>query len=68
MQKVTPFLWFDKEAEQAAEFYTSLFKNGSISTRTYYPEGLQDVSGKPEKSLMTVGFTIDGTEFAAINA
>lgn len=68
MQKITPFLWFDKQAEEAAKFYTTLFKNGSIGTITHYPEGMEDVSGMPASSVMTVGFNIDGTEFGAMNA
>ncbi len=40
MQKITPFLWFDKQAEEAAQFYTSLFKNGSVGTIARYPEGV----------------------------
>ncbi len=65
MQKITPFLWFDTQAEQAATFYTTLFKNGSIKTTNRYPEGSP---GGMAGSVMTVAFTIDGTEFAAINA
>ncbi|MBP6911379.1 VOC family protein [Patescibacteria group bacterium] len=65
MQKITPFLWFDKQAEEAAKFYTTLFKNGSMGTIARYPEGSP---GGMAGSVMTVAFTIDGTEFAAINA
>ncbi len=65
MQKITPFLWFDKEAEDAAKFYTTLFKNASIGTVARYPG---DTPGGPEGAVMTVAFTIDGTNFTAINA
>lgn len=68
MQKITPFIWFDNQAEEAAQFYTSLFKNSSIGKIARYPEGMEEVSGQPANSVMTVAFTIDGTEFAAMNA
>lgn len=65
MQKITPFLWFDNQAEAAVQFYTKLFKNSSIGTIARYPEGSP---GGQAGNVMTVAFTIDGTEFAAINA
>ena len=64
MQRITPFLWFDGEAEEAAKFYVSVFKNSRISEVTHY-------TGKelPERKgqVMTVGFVLDGQEFVALN-
>jgi predicted 3-demethylubiquinone-9 3-methyltransferase (glyoxalase superfamily) len=63
MQKITPFLWFDKQAEEAAKFYTSIFKNSKIKKITRYTE----VGPGPEGSVMTVAFTLNGQEFVALN-
>lgn len=63
MQKITPFLWFDNQAEEAAKFYVSIFKNSRIVTVTHYSE-----SGPgPRGSVMTVGFQLDGQDFTALN-
>ncbi|MEP6685067.1 MAG: VOC family protein [Parafilimonas sp.] len=62
-QKITPFLWFDKEAEDAANFYTSVFKNASVDSKAYYGEG----SPGPAGSVMTVAFTLEGQKFTALN-
>jgi predicted 3-demethylubiquinone-9 3-methyltransferase (glyoxalase superfamily) len=62
-QKITPFLWFDDQAEEAAAFYTSIFPNSRITNLTRYPEGGM---GKPG-SVMTVEFLLDGQPFAALN-
>ncbi len=62
-QKITPFLWFDKEAEEAANFYTSVFKDSSINGRSYYGEG----APLPKGTLLTVGFTLNGQIFTALN-
>jgi predicted 3-demethylubiquinone-9 3-methyltransferase (glyoxalase superfamily) len=63
VQKITPFLWFDNQAEEAVQFYTSIFKNSRITTtRRYGPEG-----PGPEGSVMTIGFILDGQEFTALN-
>lgn len=67
MQKITPFLWFDNQAEEAAKFYTSLFKNWSIGKITLYTEGMEEVSKKPLGSVMVVEFEIDGLQLAAMN-
>ena len=64
MPKITPFLWFDGKAEEAAQFYTSIFKNSRITAIARYPEG----SPGPAGSVMTVGFELDGQEFTALNA
>ena len=63
MQKVSPFLWFDNEALEAAEFYVSVFKDAQILSTNFYPEG----AGKPEGTVMTVRFVLDGEEFTALN-
>ncbi|MDB5259036.1 MAG: hypothetical protein JWO73_244 [Candidatus Taylorbacteria bacterium] len=67
MQKITPFLWFDNQAEEAANFYVSIFKNSKITAVTRYDKASAEVSGRPEGSAMTVGFELDGQEFAALN-
>jgi predicted 3-demethylubiquinone-9 3-methyltransferase (glyoxalase superfamily) len=67
MQKITPFLWFDKQAEEAASFYVSVFKNSKIQSITRYDEEVAKVSGQPEGSVMTVAFQLDGQEFIALN-
>lgn len=63
MQKITPFLWYDGQAEEAAKLYTSLFKNASIGKISRYPPGVPGQEGK----VMTVEFTLDGQEFIALN-
>jgi predicted 3-demethylubiquinone-9 3-methyltransferase (glyoxalase superfamily) len=63
MPKISPFLWFDTQAEEAANFYTSIFKNSKIVKITRYGEGAPG----PKGSVMTVAFTLDGQEFTALN-
>ena len=67
MQKITTFLWFDTQAEEAANFYVSLFKNSRIKGVSRYPAEVQDVTGKPAGMVMTVTFELDGQEFIALN-
>jgi len=67
MQKITPFLWFDNQAEEAAKFYTSIFKNSRIGKIARYDEAGEKVSGRPKGSVMTVEFQIEGEEFVALN-
>ena len=67
MQKIIPNLWFDDQAEDAARFYTSIFKNSKIGTITRYGAAEAQVSGKPEGSALTVTFDIEGQEFVALN-
>lgn len=62
-QKITPFLWFDKEAEEAAQFYTSVFPNSRITTVTRYG----DSGPGPKGSAMTVAFELEGQKFTALN-
>lgn len=63
MQKITPFLWFDNRAEDAANFYTSVFKDSKILNINRYPEGPMAPAG----TVMTVNFEINGQEFTALN-
>jgi predicted 3-demethylubiquinone-9 3-methyltransferase (glyoxalase superfamily) len=67
MQKITPFLWFDDKAEEAANFYVSIFKNSKIGRVTRYGEEGAEVSGRPEGTAMSVTFQLDGQEFMALN-
>jgi predicted 3-demethylubiquinone-9 3-methyltransferase (glyoxalase superfamily) len=63
MRKITPCLWFDTQAEDAATFYTSIFDNSHIAQVTRYGKA----GPGPEGSVMTVGFELDGQEFVALN-
>ena len=67
MQKITPFLWFDNQAEEAANFYASIFKNSKIVSVARYGEEGAKVSGRPKGTAMTVAFQLDGQEFVALN-
>jgi len=63
MQKITPWLWFDGQAEEAAKFYTSIFRNSKIERIDRYPEG----SPAPAGTVMTVAFQLEGQPFVALN-
>ncbi len=63
MQKITPFLWFDGKAEEAANLYVSLFKNSKITNVSRYGEAAPGETG----TVMTVSFELDGQEFIALN-
>jgi len=63
MPKITPFLWFDSQAEEAAQFYTSIFPNSRIVSTTRYGEG----APMPKGGVMTVVFELDGQRFIALN-
>lgn len=67
MQKITPFLWFDGQAEEAARFYVSIFKNSRIGSMTRYSEESANASGQPKASVMTIAFQLDGQDFIALN-
>jgi predicted 3-demethylubiquinone-9 3-methyltransferase (glyoxalase superfamily) len=68
MQKITPHLWFDNNAEEAAKFYTSIFKNSKIIDIAYYGESAAEVSGRPKGTVMTVTFELEGQQrFMALN-
>jgi predicted 3-demethylubiquinone-9 3-methyltransferase (glyoxalase superfamily) len=64
MQKIHPMLWFDNQAEEAANFYVSIFKNSKINGISRYSEG----GPVPAGTVMTVGFDLDGQHFTALNA
>jgi predicted 3-demethylubiquinone-9 3-methyltransferase (glyoxalase superfamily) len=66
-QKITPCLWFDTQAEEAAKFYTSVFKNSRIKQINRYGEAGHDVHGKKAGSVLTVEFEIEGQTFTALN-
>ncbi|PYT92620.1 MAG: hypothetical protein DMG36_14015 [Acidobacteria bacterium] len=63
MPKISPFLWFDRQAEEAANFYIKIFKNSKILNITRYGEA----GPGPKGSVMTIEFTLDGQEFIALN-
>jgi predicted 3-demethylubiquinone-9 3-methyltransferase (glyoxalase superfamily) len=67
MQKITPFLWFDHQAEEAAKFYTSVFKNSKVGKILRYDEATAKAAGGPVGSVLTIEFEIDGQKFTALN-
>lgn len=67
MHYIAPCLWFDSQAEEAANFYVSIFKRSKIGHITRYGEAGAQVSGRPKGSVMTVTFEIEGQEFVALN-
>jgi len=67
MKKITPFLWFDQDAEEAVNFYISIFKNSKIRSITRYGEEGAKISGRPKGTAMTVTFELEGQEFMALN-
>jgi predicted 3-demethylubiquinone-9 3-methyltransferase (glyoxalase superfamily) len=67
MQRITPFLWFDQQAEEAANYYVSIFKNSRIGGVTRYDEAGAKASGQPKGSVMTVEFELEGQPFTALN-
>jgi predicted 3-demethylubiquinone-9 3-methyltransferase (glyoxalase superfamily) len=66
-QKIAPCLWFDTEAEEAAKFYVSIFKNSKVTTVARYPDEGQEIHGKEAGSVMTVAFELAGQSFVALN-
>jgi predicted 3-demethylubiquinone-9 3-methyltransferase (glyoxalase superfamily) len=67
MQKITPFLWFDDQSEEATKFYTSIFKNSKVGKITRYGESAEKAAGRPAGSVMTVEFELEGQKFTALN-
>lgn len=67
MKKITPFLWFDDNAEEAAKFYGSIFRNSRIVNVARYGEAGAKASGRPKGSVMTVAFELEGQPFVALN-
>ena len=66
-QRITPFLWFNNDAEDAVKFYVSVFENSRIGQVTHYTKESSDASGQTEGSVMTIAFELDGQPFTAIN-
>ncbi|HZP09229.1 VOC family protein [Methyloceanibacter sp.] len=66
-QKITPCLWFDTEAEDAAKFYCSIFENSKIDQVSRYVDAGQEIHGKPAGSVMVVAFQLEGQKFVALN-
>lgn len=67
MPHITPCLWFDHQAEEAANFYTAIFKNSKIAHVTRYANAGQEIHGRTPGSVMTVFFELDGQPFTALN-
>src|ERR687886_1722357 len=67
IQKITPFMWFDDNAEEAARFYTSIFKKSKIIDVTHYGESGAEASGRSKGTVMTVTFELEGQRFMALN-
>jgi len=67
IQRITPFLWFNSQAEAAVNFYTSIFRNSKILTTIRYGEEGAAASGRPKGTIMTVAFQLDGQNFVALN-
>jgi predicted 3-demethylubiquinone-9 3-methyltransferase (glyoxalase superfamily) len=65
--KITPCLWFDHQAEEAAAFYTGIFPDSRLVSTTRYPDAGFEFHGKPAGSVMTVAFELDGQPFVALN-
>jgi predicted 3-demethylubiquinone-9 3-methyltransferase (glyoxalase superfamily) len=67
MQKITPCLWFDSNAEEAVNFYISIFKNSKLGNIARYGEAGYEIHGKPAGSVLTVEFELNGQAFTALN-
>jgi predicted 3-demethylubiquinone-9 3-methyltransferase (glyoxalase superfamily) len=67
LQKITPNLWFDRQAEEAANFYISIFRDSRIIKTTYYGKEGFEIHKMPEGSVLTVDFEIEGQRFIALN-
>jgi predicted 3-demethylubiquinone-9 3-methyltransferase (glyoxalase superfamily) len=64
---IAPCLWFDNQAEEAARFYCSVFPDSKITTITHYPRAGHEIHGRPEGSVLTVEFELNGSPFTALN-
>jgi predicted 3-demethylubiquinone-9 3-methyltransferase (glyoxalase superfamily) len=67
IQKITPFLWFDTQAEEAAKYYVSIFRNAKIGNISRYGEAGKEVHKRPPGSVLVVEFTLEGQRFMALN-
>lgn len=65
--KIAPCLWFDSQAEEAAQLYTSIFKNSKIKETTYYNEAGFEIHQRPAGSVMAVSFELEGQDYTALN-
>ena len=68
MDKVTPYLWYDTQAEEAAKLYTSLIPNSKITEVRYLDAESATATGKEEGSVFTIAFELDGVKYGAMNA
>ena len=66
-QRITPCLWFDGRAEEAAKFYTSIFENSRITAVSHYGEAGREIHGQTPGTVLTVAFELDGQSFTALN-
>ena|SRR6187402_1821960 len=66
-QRITPFLWFDTQAEEAANYYVSIFPNSRVTSITRYTKESSEASGRPVDSVMTAAFELDGQKVTALN-
>ena len=66
-QRISPCLWFDNQAEEAARFYVSVFPNARVAGVAHYGQAGQDIHGRAPGTVMTVDFELDGTPFIALN-
>lgn len=66
-RKIVPHIWLEKDAEKAAKFYVSVFKNSRILSTSYYPQAAEEVSGQKKGTVMTVRFEIEGEQFMVLN-
>lgn len=67
MNRITINLWFENQAEEAAQFYTGVFPNSSVGKLARYPEAGEEITGQKPGTVMTVAFTLDGQPFVALN-
>jgi predicted 3-demethylubiquinone-9 3-methyltransferase (glyoxalase superfamily) len=67
MQKITPFLWFNDNAEESVKFYKSIFKKSKIGKIARYTKAGENAAGRPAGSVMTIEFEIEGQKFIALN-
>ena len=66
-QRISPCLWFDSEAEEAANYYVGIFKNSRVTSVTRYPSAGQEIHQQPAGSVMVAAFELDGQAFTALN-
>jgi predicted 3-demethylubiquinone-9 3-methyltransferase (glyoxalase superfamily) len=67
LQKISPHLWFDRQAEEAARFYVSVFPNSRLGRKTHYGKAGFEIHGMPEGTVMNIEFELDGQKFIALN-